>query len=1344
MKLLYLARAGRLTTLAAALVGLLVGAVNAAQPTDLEAGFRSPPRSARPLTWWHWMNGNVSREGITLDLEAMKQVGEGGAMIFDVSPGSPQGPVEYASKQWRALVKHAMTEAHRLGLEMYMHNCAGWSSSGGPWIGPEHAMQMLVVSETRVEGPKHFDAQLPQPPVRLGYYRDIAVIAFPTPRAEIDAMAERSPRVTASDSRLDTRRLVDGNPGTAAVMHIRPSKEPQYVQFEFDRPFTARALTIFGSGHASGELQVSADGSNFRKIAGFRIGRPGILRPPFVVGFPPATGRFFRLVFVSSDRRHRTASLAEVTLEAGYRISNWPAKAGYLRAEIASPATGSLPADVVIDRDRVVDLTGRMSADGRLSWDVPAGHWTILRFGHTPTGKTNHPSPPSGLGLECDKLSRQALEVHFNGMVGKVISDIGALAGKTFTGVLIDSYEVGEQNWTPLFREEFRRLRGYDLLPFLPAMTGRVVESLEVSERFLWDVRRTIGDLFAENYFGYFAELCHRHGMILAVEPYGNGGFNCLTVGGKADFPMSEFWVGGWGSDNQCSKLASSSGHTYGHRIIGAEAFTASPQQGRWQNYPYKLKALGDLIFCGGVNRFVFHRYAHQPWRDLRPGMTMGPFGIHFERTNTWWEQSKAWLQYLARCQYLLQAGLFVADLCYFNGEHAPSNLPARSRLRPPPPEGYDYDGCDDRVLLTRMSVRDGRIVLPDGMSYRLLVIRPGSWMTPEVAGKLRELVRAGAAIYGPPPAASPSLRGYPDCDRQVQAIADELWGPCDGKKVTRHRLGQGYVFYGEPLDEVLQSLGVPPDFQVTAARDNADIRWIHRRAGQADIYFVSNQLPRSEVVECSFRVTGRVPELWHPDTGLIQDAPVYRFRGGRTRVTLRLDPAGSVFVVFRRPARAADPIVSLTRNGQPALATAPASPVRLEIRKAVYGLLTGSMTDAVDVTEHLRKMVRDNKLSVRASNRIAGDPAPNVVKQLFVRYRVGEKVFTKIVDENQVLTIPARGEGPGALEILLAVYGILPDNPADALKPRVVDVTEILRQRVKNNTLTVKASNSLAGDPAPLIVKQMRVDYLLGGQPYSITVRENQTLTLPLGTEPVLAAVEVPPPELKVGEKGQPVLIAWQPGTYEAATASGKRLRAVVAELSKPLRITGPWQVRFPPGLGAPESAVFSRLMSWTESDVPGIKYFSGTATYLKRINIPARLLRRDRVLALDLGAVAVIARVWLNGQDLGILWKPPFRADITKAARPGDNLLQVEVTNLWPNRLIGDEQLPDDADFLPSGQMKQLPAWLTEGKPRPKTGRVTFTTWKFYTKDSPLLQSGLLGPVRLLCGRKVLLEGD
>src|ERR1017187_3042171 len=451
-----------------ALAGAFLCANLTASPSDLAKGFVSPPQSARPWVYWFWLDGNITREGITADLEAMRRVGIGGVLIMEVDQGAPKGPARFASPEWRELFKFMVAEANRLGLEVNMNNDAGWCGSGGPRVTPALAMQKVVWTMTETEGPAHFEQVLPEPGKVADYYQDIAVLAFPTP--------------------------------------------------------------------------------------------------------------------------------------AEYRIQDIRSKAAFVPQEVPFKKLAEpLPADKTIPRGSVLELTAQMSKDGRLVWDVPPGKWSVVRFGHTPTGKDNHPAPLDGRGLECDKLNRKGADAMFEGLMGKLVSDSKPLAGKTLVATHIDSWEVGSQNWTPAFREEFRRLRGYDPLPFLTVMTGRVVDSLEISERFLWDLRQTISELVVQNYAGRFRELAHQHGLRLSIEAY-DGCCDDMTYAGQADEPMGEFWSWTFGLDaDWCTEMASAA-HIYGKPILGAEAFTAS-QWEKWQGHPGGIKALGDWAFCEGIDR---------------------------------------------------------------------------------------------------------------------------------------------------------------------------------------------------------------------------------------------------------------------------------------------------------------------------------------------------------------------------------------------------------------------------------------------------------------------------------------------------------------------------------------------------------------------------------------------------------------------------------------------------------------------------------------------------------------------------------------------------------------------
>ena len=810
---------------------LLLSATPKSFGNDLESGFLHPPPSSRPWVNWFWLDGNITREGITADLEAMQRVGIGGVLLMDITQEIPPGPVRFGTPQWRDMFHHTISEAGRLGLEVNMHNGPGWSGSGGPWITPALAMQKAVWIKTNITGPTHFDALLPPLPMSLNYARDVATLAFPTLVGDGIAVPGFAPKITASAAAgFDSANLLDGNPTTSISLPAPTPRKPQYIQLEFSEPFTAAHLKLAGVARTQtfqGVLQVSDDGKKFRNVREFLNRRSDV-----ALDFEQLSARYFRILFTKVGQASPLASLqfSELELVPIFRLDLAQSKAGLgplpsiPHSAFRTPHS-SVPPYALIRPDQVLDLSSKVDANGRLAWDAPNGNWTVLRFGYTPTGRENHPTPPEGRGLECDKLSKEAIAAHFAAFLAKLLpgsadsGSAGIPAGeRAFSATHIDSWEHGYQNWTPRLPAEFQNRRGYNLLPYLPSFSGRIVANPEISERFLWDMRRTIADLWADNYAGHLAELAHQHGLQLSIEAYANGPFDELLYAARADVPMGEFWAEA--EDNSrfhFSKAMASTAHTCGKPIspspptspslgeservtgdvgreghalsvVAAEAFTSYPVAAKWQNHPFSLKPLADAAFSEGINRLVFHRYAHQPWLDRKPGMTMGQWGIHYERTETWWEQSKPWHEYLARCQFLLQRGLFVADFCYLTAEGAYTAAPTPDKLQPSPPIGYDYDIASPEVVLNRMSVVNGplpplspspvshsareegvggeghfnhhRLSLPDGMSYSVLVLPPTELMTPKLLRKIKELVQLGATVVGPRPSKSPSLAG--------------------------------------------------------------------------------------------------------------------------------------------------------------------------------------------------------------------------------------------------------------------------------------------------------------------------------------------------------------------------------------------------------------------------------------------------------------------------------------------------------------------------------------------------------------------------------------------------------
>jgi hypothetical protein len=966
----------RILALAGLLVGLAGPTLGQVSGDALERGFKEPPDSAKPRAWWHWLNGNVTKEGITADLEWMKRSGIAGMQMFDGNLSTPQfveKRLVWMTPEWKDAFHHAGAEADRLGLEMAMAASGGWSETAGPWVKPEEAMKKIVWSETLVEGPKRFSGVLAHPPTVNGkfqnmgmppeinfptptdlpgakptppspppkpdptFYADSKVIAYRTPEGEV-RMADVHPKVTTSVPGLDPAPLTDGDIAKPITLPFNEGETQAWVQFEFPQPYRAQAVTLAAgsvamfSGEAipNGEVQCSNDGANWLVL----VALPGPEQttggfPVQTYSFPETTAKFYRVVLdpkapdpftvaVAAELGFplptaRSVNLAEIEL-SGPRVNHWQGKAAFGdTTEFSSIATPRAAEQDVVAREDVIDLTSKMKPDGTLDWDVPAGKWVILRLGYSLTGEKNHPASPEATGFEVDKLSAQHVGNYVKTYVDMVSGALGSNFGNSFRYFLMDSWEAGVENWTDNMIPEFQKRRGYDPTPFLPVLTGRIVGSSEMSDRFLWDFRRTIADLLAENHYGVATKYFNQHGVGLYAEAMGAGdpttGDGLLNKS-EVDIPMGEFWVPAPGMkdtpEHPTDLLeAASAAHIYGKKIAGAESFTTMPGDPVWAS-PYYLKPLGDKAMALGINRIIFHTSDHQPFVDDRhkPGMTLGFFGQHYTRNVTWAEQAIAWNTYLARCSFLLQQGLFVGDLAYFYGEGAPVTVPFWKQVNPAPPQGYAYDWIDADILLNHMSVKDDRLVLASGMSYRALVLPDyvGQVTLPALR-KLRDLVSAGGIVVARRPTGSPSLADHGK-EAEFRSIVNELWGSVDGMGVTEHAYRKGKIRWGKPLEGILAAEKASPDFEYNRPEFDSELIWIHRHDGDQDIYFVANQKERPEDVLTSFRVAGKEAELWHPDTGAIEPAE-YKINAGRTQVPLHLDPYGSVFVVFRRTAAA-------------------------------------------------------------------------------------------------------------------------------------------------------------------------------------------------------------------------------------------------------------------------------------------------------------------------------------------------------------------------------------------------------------------------------------------------------
>lgn len=836
-----------------------------------EQKFKDPPSWAKPKTLLHVMSGNLSKEGMKKDLKAIYDAGIGGVMLFDVGQSIPYGPIKYNSKEHHEILKYAAKECEKLGLSFGFHNCAGWSSSGGPWILPDESMKMVVNSEIVVDGGR-VNIQLPQPTKREGFYRDIAVLAYPSLSGEITDYYIK-PTITSSDPNFNLSIACNGRVDSISTLK-KIAKKEAYVLFEYPQVTTISSVYM-STQNRNGEISlfVSNDGINYRKITDLTNVRVGKNEWSFQNSFEPVKGKFFKLVANSS------LTIYDIKLSSTRTIDDYLTKNCMNRSNMDKLKDVSyISKDNIIKKESIVDLTSSF-IDGKLITNLPNGKWTVLRIGYTATGATNHPAPISGKGLECDKFSQSALDKHFNSFSKRVIDNTKSVAPNALQYIEIDSYEMGGQNWTEGFESIFKEKEGYNLRRFLPIVLGKYVDDINTSESVLYDFRKTCCDLMKTNYYSHFTKLCHDNGVESYIEPYGNGPISQLSVGGVCDVPMGEFWV------NRSLPLlrpASSSGHIYGKRFISAESFTSNPQV-NWRGNPALAKADGDLAFINGVNRFVLHRFAHQANTHVKPGMTMGQWGFHFDRTQTWWDNAgKAFFKYLSRGSYMLSLGVPVSDMLILATDDTPSSIVDNDYF------GIKYDVVNSDVLINRVSTKNGNMLLPEGTTYKMLYLERCNKMKIETLKRICELSKSGVLIIGDLPV---QILGF----KQNKSNIDEF-----NSYISQLKASTNY-YPKEGFHKAICNRNITKDLYLEN-KDSINIEYTHRHlTNGTDIYFISNQEKKSHNLICNFRISGKLPELWNPMNGNITSASIYEIEdNGRTRVNIKLEPEESMFVIFK------------------------------------------------------------------------------------------------------------------------------------------------------------------------------------------------------------------------------------------------------------------------------------------------------------------------------------------------------------------------------------------------------------------------------------------------------------
>ncbi|HEU0138515.1 MAG TPA: glycosyl hydrolase [Bryobacteraceae bacterium] len=926
---------------AACAVGLLMYSTRDATP-DLESGWRNPPPEARPHAYWLWLNGYVDREAARAELQAMKDAGFGGVLLFDMGARGEKGSVPpagpaFLSPDWLKQFKESVSEAKRLGLQVDFSVVSSWDL-GGYWIEPRHASMGLYASEIAVEGGREIDVELPFPPIppaaptgadgKPAVWRNAAVLAVPSSRRgaghEFVFLLDLTGAGDLKEAVLD-----QGDPGNSAVTStMTPVRE-------FSLSLSSKSVEDADFHEvARGILRRAAGPQRFALPAGTRA-RYARLR--FLSGYDRSRSRWtlgeFALNDVrginvagshSADRARDGASLVRSSAPYGHGAF-WNLD-NLHDGETAGPrgvyATAGAPPFQFNSAEEPINVTSLVGKDSRLRWKAPAGNWTILRYVVMNTGERLKVPSPNSDGWATDHFNPKATKVHMDYVIARLQETFGDLRSSGFRNLYLASYEVTGQTWSPGFLDDFKRLRGYDMTPYLPAIFGGRIGDHETTARFLHDYRKTLSDVLIGAYYVAAREAANKAGLGIKSEaggpgpPIHNVPVDSLYANGSIDEIQGEFWP--FRPDAHALwvvKETASAGHLYGKPRIHMEAFTSTHH---WYEGPQDLKDSADRVFCEGGNHMVWHTWTHAPRDGGKPGWVYGA-GSHVNTNVTWWPKIKPFIDYLSRSSFLLQHGRFVGDILFYYGDGGYKFVPPR-KPQPGLGPGYDYDFINSDVILRRLAVRDGRFVLPDDTSYAVLVLPDSTEAHPEVLAKLEQLVEAGGVVIGPKPQRAHGLEGFPVSDRRVREIAGKLWGDLDGTSKTRRAHGKGRILWGLTPREVLASMDIAPD---VIAPEGID--FIHRRDGAVDIYFVRNTVPAEASATVSFRVNDREPELWDPVSGTIHPAPSWRrAAGGRIEVPFDFAAHGSMFVVFRRTSRQPAPLPKSLTLPAPVALTGP------------------------------------------------------------------------------------------------------------------------------------------------------------------------------------------------------------------------------------------------------------------------------------------------------------------------------------------------------------------------------------------------------------------------------------
>ena len=1101
---------------------------------QLKGDFQAIKTKHQTRTWWRWLNGNVSKDGITKDLEAIRNKGMNGVTMFNLGRFYPQGDVTFMTDEWSELFDFSVDECKCLGLDFSFQMCDGWGASGGPWVPKEHAMKVLTSSKTTIKGGKKVSIGLSQPFTKLDFYKDIKVLAFPAIDTSKHIFNAENVKVSFGGWSVDPGNLIDGNRYTSANFGYKKDENP-IIDFELKQAAVFSAINVFHGdretpvGPAECELQYSTDDKNFKSVAEFTLDdiKGG-------AEFEAVKAKYFRLKVTKWTPRSGNggwAFLSEVELLSPENVSKFPKindfdnKASIWHRRRGLFAPQDIAENLIVKKGDIIDLTDKFN-DGKLNWDVPQGYWTIARIGYTLTGRENGPATIEGTGLECDKLSKEAVELFYNGYAGKLLKRNKEHCGKTISRLFADSFEALAQNWTQNMQEEFEKRAGYPINNYLLVLSGEVVGNVEESEQFLYDFRKVLSEMLTDYYYGTLNGLCHKDNVQYVAQIAGEQQMlaNPIQYAGEVDYPATEFWIDRQNGETQFRPNGSvfdaiSASHIYNKSIIPTEAFTYKGSD--FTITPALMKPIGDKAYSYGINQFEMHTYIHQP-TDKLLGLQHYMFGISWGRKITWWDMAAGELtNYFARVQSILQKGQTVSDILIYTGEEIPNSVEFAHKVHDPYsliPQGYKFDIINPDVLQNMVSVENEHYFLPNGLKYKVLLLPPSNRMSLNVLQKIEEFVKKGGIVVGTKPAKGYGIEGIKN-ENKIQGLANELWA---------NDLGYpGKVYENVSIEAVMNKENIIPDFEYKTNKP-AEILYIHKTIGEDEVYFLSNQVNEEVKIEALFRQNRKTPEIWLPEKRKACKQPIYTISENRMSMPLRFRPHEAKFVVFSK----------------------------------------------------------------------------------------GEKIHISSIEREGQKLYPSTGNIEGT----------------------------------------------------------------------HFNLDENGNISFE------------------------------QNGNYKLTYSDGETKQLNVQSIPESMELKPPFKVSFDEKWGSPVSIVFDELISWTEHDLDGIKYYSGTAVYFKEFTLSKEQCADNLKQLLKFDKVKEAAEIYVNGKKAGTIWTTDYCCDISNYVKEGKNTLEICVANTWNNRLAGDDLHPENKRYT----------YYPVKSYSPEKERRKYS-------ETDMLESGIIGGVRI-----------